>query len=203
MERAHQKELAQKARKTKANIELSKRTTVDDLTQGIVNYKYLGLDFEKAENERLRYVALFIFLLDDTRLDYFVLERKYSPIYFCLDDRIDVDFVLPSLITKIRAESFPFCSTQTLMKRTMFKSATHHLTQALSKPFRNVSTKATTCRNLFVPCVGLFRKHSSSNQRREYGSIEHRKALLMEVVVRMSLMIMFTIQLLYNPLNCQ
>jgi hypothetical protein len=61
MERAHQKERAQKARKTKANIELSKRTTVDDLTQGIVNYKYLGLDFEKAENERLRYVISFIF----------------------------------------------------------------------------------------------------------------------------------------------
>jgi hypothetical protein len=60
MERAHQKERAQKARKTKANIELSKRTTVDDLTQGIVNYKYLGLDFEKAENERLRYVALIL-----------------------------------------------------------------------------------------------------------------------------------------------
>jgi hypothetical protein len=54
MERAHQKERAQKARKTKANIELCKRTTVDDLTQGIVNYKYLGLDFEKADNERLR-----------------------------------------------------------------------------------------------------------------------------------------------------
>jgi len=34
----------------------AKQTTVDDLTRGIVNYKYLGLDFEKAEHERLRYV---------------------------------------------------------------------------------------------------------------------------------------------------
>ncbi len=78
MERAHQKERAQKARKTKANIELSKRTTVDDLTQGIVNYKYLGLDFEKAENERLRYVTSSLFFglyyLDYCRLLRF-LER--------------------------------------------------------------------------------------------------------------------------------
>jgi hypothetical protein len=39
--------------------ELSKNTTVDDLTRGIINYKYLGLDFEKAENQKLRYVKYF------------------------------------------------------------------------------------------------------------------------------------------------
>jgi hypothetical protein len=132
MERAHQKERAQKARKTKANIELSKRTTVDDLTQGIVNYKYLGLDFEKAENERLRYVTSSLFFLDCTSwttVDCFVFSNEeYSPI-----DSIAafVDFVLPSLIPMILATSFPFCSAQTLMNRTMFKSATHHLTHAL------------------------------------------------------------------------
>ena len=39
--------------------EAAKQTTVDDLTRGIVNYKYLGLDFEKADNDRLRYVPNF------------------------------------------------------------------------------------------------------------------------------------------------
>ena len=37
--------------------EESKNTTVEDLTRGIINYKYLGLDFEKAENQKLRCVS--------------------------------------------------------------------------------------------------------------------------------------------------
>jgi hypothetical protein len=41
-------------------VEESKKTTVEDLTRGIVNYKYLGLDFEKAEGNRLRYVSMVI-----------------------------------------------------------------------------------------------------------------------------------------------
>ena len=43
-------------RDMKAKVEEAKKTTVDDLTRGIVNYKYLGLDFEKAEGNKLRYV---------------------------------------------------------------------------------------------------------------------------------------------------
>ena len=34
----------------------SKDTTVKDLTRGLVNYKYLGLDFQKAEQDRLKCV---------------------------------------------------------------------------------------------------------------------------------------------------
>jgi hypothetical protein len=45
---------AKEAVQLKQKIEASKATTVNDLTRGIVNYKYLGLDFEKAEQERLR-----------------------------------------------------------------------------------------------------------------------------------------------------
>jgi hypothetical protein len=41
-------------RDMKAKVEEAKKTTVDDLTRGIVNYKYLGLDFEKAEGNKLR-----------------------------------------------------------------------------------------------------------------------------------------------------
>ena len=46
---------AAEVRAKKHLAEESKNTTVDDLTRGIVNYKYLGLDFEKAENQKLRY----------------------------------------------------------------------------------------------------------------------------------------------------
>ncbi len=40
----------------KARVEESKNTTVDDLTRGIINYKYLGFDFVKAKGNGLRYV---------------------------------------------------------------------------------------------------------------------------------------------------
>ena len=52
---AREEERAAEVRSRKLAAELSKNTTVDDLTRGIINYKYLGLDFEKAENQKLRY----------------------------------------------------------------------------------------------------------------------------------------------------
>ena len=45
---------AAEVRAKKQFAEESKNTTVEDLTKGIINYKYLGLDFEKAENQKLR-----------------------------------------------------------------------------------------------------------------------------------------------------
>jgi hypothetical protein len=51
----HQDRLRQ-ARQLQSTTELARQTTIDDLTHGIVNYKYLGLDFVKARDERLRYV---------------------------------------------------------------------------------------------------------------------------------------------------
>ena len=55
-EQKEQKARVQQTKQLKESTEAAKQTTVDDLTRGIVNYKYLGLDFEKAENDRLRYV---------------------------------------------------------------------------------------------------------------------------------------------------
>jgi hypothetical protein len=54
LEHVYQKDRALTARKIKRNVEVSKETTVDDLTRGILNYKYLGLDFEKAGENALR-----------------------------------------------------------------------------------------------------------------------------------------------------
>lgn len=42
---------ARDARSLKERVQEAKKTTVDDLTRGIVNYKYLGLDFEKTDGE--------------------------------------------------------------------------------------------------------------------------------------------------------
>ena len=53
-EEAKEQARAAEVRAKKQFAEESKNTTVEDLTKGIVNYKYLGLDFEKAENQKLR-----------------------------------------------------------------------------------------------------------------------------------------------------
>ena len=42
---------AQEARALREIVNESKKTTVDDLTRGIVNYKHLGFDFLKTEGE--------------------------------------------------------------------------------------------------------------------------------------------------------
>ena len=49
-----QQDRALEANSLKYNVESSKQATVTDLTRGIINYKYFGLDFEKADDGRLR-----------------------------------------------------------------------------------------------------------------------------------------------------
>lgn len=55
IEEEKQRQRAQKARSLKAKVKEDKKTTVDDLTRGIINYKFTGLDFVKTnvENELL------------------------------------------------------------------------------------------------------------------------------------------------------
>lgn len=48
---------AHDARLLKLQAEEAKKTTIDDLTRGVVNYKALGLDFQRTKREgELRYV---------------------------------------------------------------------------------------------------------------------------------------------------
>jgi len=54
LEEARHHHRADEANELKKKVEEAKQTTVDDLTRGIVNYKFLGLDFEKAEDDRLK-----------------------------------------------------------------------------------------------------------------------------------------------------
>ena len=49
-----QQDRALETNSLKYNVESSKQATVTDLTRGIINYKYFGLDFEKADDGRLR-----------------------------------------------------------------------------------------------------------------------------------------------------
>ena len=51
LEEAKQRARAAEARALKERVKEAKETTVDDLTRGIINYKYMGLDFEKSEGE--------------------------------------------------------------------------------------------------------------------------------------------------------
>lgn len=49
-----QKNRALEASDLKKKFDEAKKTTLDDLTRGVINYKYLGLDFQKAEGNKLR-----------------------------------------------------------------------------------------------------------------------------------------------------
>jgi hypothetical protein len=51
LEESKQRARAQETQALKEQVREAKQTTVDDLTRGIINYKYLGLDFEKSEGE--------------------------------------------------------------------------------------------------------------------------------------------------------
>lgn len=53
-EESMQKNRALEASDLKKKFDEAKKTTLDDLTRGVINYKYLGLDFQKAEGNKLR-----------------------------------------------------------------------------------------------------------------------------------------------------
>mmetsp|Transcript_25264 Transcript_25264/g.35964 ORF Transcript_25264/g.35964 Transcript_25264/m.35964 type:complete len:243 (+) Transcript_25264:34-762(+) len=54
LERYHQAK-AEEVRDLKRRVEQAKTMTVEDLTRGIINYSYLGLDFQSATNGRLKF----------------------------------------------------------------------------------------------------------------------------------------------------
>jgi hypothetical protein len=57
LEEKKQRMRANDARLLKEQAEEAKKTTIDDLTRGVVNYKALGLDFQRTKREgELRYV---------------------------------------------------------------------------------------------------------------------------------------------------
>jgi len=68
-------------RDMKAKVEEAKKTTVDDLTRGIVNYKYLGLDFEKAEGNKLRFTFTQLDAGEPSRTFFFQLKVNDDEVY--------------------------------------------------------------------------------------------------------------------------
>jgi hypothetical protein len=55
LEEKKQRMRANEARIFKEQVEEDKKTTLDDLTRGVVNYKMLGLDFIRTDGDgRLR-----------------------------------------------------------------------------------------------------------------------------------------------------
>eukprot|EP00934_Nitzschia_sp_Nitz4_P002026 Nitzschia sp. Nitz4//scaffold3_size479765//244831//245752//NITZ4_000104-RA/size479765-augustus-gene-1.572-mRNA-1//1//CDS//3329550770//2026//frame0 len=69
------REQANKARTLKKDYEDAKKTTVDDLTRGIVNYKYLGLDFVRTNTaNELRFAFTRLDPNDESRQFSFLLQ---------------------------------------------------------------------------------------------------------------------------------
>ena len=67
-EEAAIRQKADEVRAKKEEIEMARGITVEDLTKGLLNYKFTGLTFEQGEKGALRYVyechILFISILD-------------------------------------------------------------------------------------------------------------------------------------------
>lgn len=96
-ENQHQTACAMAAKEQVASVSMAKMVTVDDLTRGSVNYKCLGLDFEKADFEGLRYVCMCYFYGRDS-YHHFLM---FHAIIF-------VEFVLPNWIQPSQTESSRF-----------------------------------------------------------------------------------------------
>lgn len=77
---------AAEVRSKKRLAEESKNTTVDDLTRGIINYKYLGLDFVKAENQTLRFSFSQIDPAEPSKAYSFVLSAQNEMDEYDVDD---------------------------------------------------------------------------------------------------------------------
>eukprot|EP00544_Gedaniella_sp_CCMP2646_P006118 CAMPEP_0202497394 /NCGR_PEP_ID=MMETSP1361-20130828/22663_1 /ASSEMBLY_ACC=CAM_ASM_000849 /TAXON_ID=210615 /ORGANISM="Staurosira complex sp., Strain CCMP2646" /LENGTH=244 /DNA_ID=CAMNT_0049128983 /DNA_START=27 /DNA_END=761 /DNA_ORIENTATION=+ len=90
-EEAKHRERADEANERKEKVEAAKRTTVDDLTRGIINYKFLGLDFEKAKDDRLKFTftqldagdpnRTFSFFLNVNDEDAYEVEETMPPLH--------------------------------------------------------------------------------------------------------------------------
>ncbi|GAX17091.1 kinetochore protein Spc25, fungi type [Fistulifera solaris] len=87
------KERAVEVRRQKQETEMSKETTIDDLTRGIINYKYLGLDFERVPDDKLRFCF--------TQLDPSNPSRKF---WFEMDVT-ELDCSIPNCEPPIRSET--------------------------------------------------------------------------------------------------
>ena len=78
---AEEKAIRQKANEVRAKkeeIEMARGITMEDLTKGLLNYKYTGLTFEKgAKAGDLRYVYFFFNLLH-IHMDHLCFSAKYT-----------------------------------------------------------------------------------------------------------------------------
>jgi len=85
---------AQEAESLKKRVVLSQQTTIDDLTRGILNNKYLGLDFQKAEHDALRFVFTQIDPNESSREFYFTIKTNELDEYEVLTCEPAVDNAL-------------------------------------------------------------------------------------------------------------
>ena len=133
---------AEQVREQKARVADAKKTTVDDLTRGLVNYKYLGFDFVKSGNG-LRYVSLY------PSHEMHVLEKreKLTP--------LRTDSPLRSLmrVIPIALLASPWWPTRKMP--TKYTTAMHW-TRRRSTCWWGSSTNLMICRPLCYKCVAPF-----------------------------------------------
>jgi len=92
LEEKKQRLRAEEARILRERVQDAKKTTVDDLTRGIVYYKHLGLDFKKTDGENeLQFMFTQLDPKDPTREFSFVLKVDKHDKYEVYDCKPSVD----------------------------------------------------------------------------------------------------------------
>jgi glucan-binding YG repeat protein len=83
-EREAEKAKVQGTRELKQRVQASKQTTLEDLTKGIVNYQYLGIDFQKAQDNHMKFYF--------TQLDPTQPKRQFS--FLLQVDDVDDQYIV-------------------------------------------------------------------------------------------------------------
>ncbi|KAG7361399.1 chromosome segregation protein Spc25 [Nitzschia inconspicua] len=123
LEEKKQQMRAQEARLLKEQVEEDKKTTLDDLTRGVINYKMLGLDFVRTDRDgRLRFCF--------TKLDSNDPSREFSFLLIVDDqDKFDIVECQPEI------EATELVDILTELNRTEDMSA---LTRRMRRVFKNM-----------------------------------------------------------------
>jgi len=93
LEESKQRIRAGDAAALKKRVEESKNTTIDDLTQGVVNYKKMGMDFQRTGHGELRFTFDHVDPNDPSRLFTFTL-------FLNDEDNYDVSYCNPKIDSK-------------------------------------------------------------------------------------------------------
>jgi hypothetical protein len=173
LQKNEQVEKLRKLRQSRTAIEAAQQTTLDDLTRGMMDFKTsLGLDFGKAPNNSLRYVAHGYWAFFPSCLPEFLFDIA-APIRAGIPD-----LPLPRLIPIIHRASFHSCWVVTMIATSLVLTTFNLRRQCwpCNQSCRQLlisstiaMTNSINSATLFDRCGMLSAKQSRNNPSRRFG----------------------------------